>query len=59
MHSLYAIMSGRVTRKTWALTDGVHGMGRKLEDAIEHEGAALKEAVAPIPTIICNYAVRL
>ena len=46
-------------KERWALTDGIHGMRGKLKDAIEDERAALKEAVAPIPAIIGNYAVRL
>jgi len=33
-------------------------MRGELEHAIKDERAALKEAVAPIPAIICNYAVR-
>jgi hypothetical protein len=44
-------------KERWALTDRVHGMRGELEHAIKDEGATLKEAVAPIPAIICNDAV--
>ena len=33
-------------------------MRRELENAIKDECPTLKEAIAPVPTIICNYVVR-
>ena len=31
----------------------------QLKHAIEDKCATLKEAIAPVPTVICNYVVRL
>ena len=41
------------------LTDGIHGVGREFEDAVEHEGTALEEDVAPVPAIVLDDVVSL
>jgi len=40
------------------VADRIHGMRCELENAIKDECSTLKEAIAPVPTIICNYVVR-
>jgi len=53
-------MNDHVTGKeqVCALTDGVHGMGRKFEHTVEDKRTTLEEAVTPVPTIILDYMVR-
>lgn len=46
----------RETRST--LTNGIHGMRRKLEHAVKDECTTLEEAVAPVPTVILDHVVR-
>ena len=38
-----------------ALTNGIHGMWRKLEHAVKDECTTLEEAVAPVPTVILDH----
>lgn len=53
-------MNDHVTNKETgsALTNGIHGMRRKLEHAVKDECTTLKEAVAPVPTVILDHMVR-
>jgi hypothetical protein len=55
-----ALMNDHVTKKKTgnALTDGIHGMRRKLEHAVKDECTTLEEAVAPVPTVILDHIVR-
>jgi hypothetical protein len=55
-----ALMNDHVTNKETgsALTNGIHGMRRKLEHAVKDECTTLEEAVAPVPTVILDHVVR-
>jgi hypothetical protein len=54
-----ALMNDHVTNKETgsALTNGIHGMRRKLEHAVKDECTTLEEAVAPVPTVILDHMV--
>ena len=41
------------------LTDGVHRMRGEFEHAVEDEGAALEEDVAPVPSVVLDDVVCL
>ena len=40
------------------LTDRVHGVRGELEDAVEHQVAALEEDIAPIQAVILHDIMR-
>lgn len=39
------------------LTDGIHGMWRKLKHAVKDECTTLEEAVTPVPAVILDHMV--
>lgn len=53
-------VSRRTLRLLWLTpTNGVHGMGSELEDAIEYESATLEKHVTPVPAIILDDVMGL
>lgn len=39
-------------------TDRIHGMWRKFKNAVEYEGTALEEDIAPVPPVVFYDVVR-